>query len=77
MQGVFPDNTDCTLIPQRPVPVRGEGVLPKLFMVWAEHSTAVEKVVASLESTFVDCPTDVRGGYLRNDNVVKNWKKMN
>ncbi len=71
-RGAFPDNTDCSLIPPRPPTMEDAttGVRPKLFLIWAQDLTAVDEVVEGLERTFVNCSDDVRGGYLRNDNVV-------
>ncbi len=60
----------CPLIPPRPEPVENEDAFPKFFLVWAEDPTDVEEVVGRLENTFVDCPADFRGGYLRK---VKTW----
>ncbi len=42
----------------------------KLFFAWTQSSSEARVVMSSLESTVVDCPADVRGGYLDMDNVV-------
>ncbi len=42
----------------------------KLFFAWTLSSSEAREVMSSLESTVVDCPADVRGGYLDMDNVV-------
>ncbi len=50
--------------------VENEDAFSKFFLVWAEDPTDVEEVVGGLENTFVDCPADVRSGYLRK---AKTW----
>ncbi len=74
-QWAFPDHTDCSKIPQRPIPMTVEK-RSKMFMVLTENKPAISKVVESFEKTYVNCPADVRGGYLKNDNIVRACYKI-
>ena len=43
----------------------------KAFLIWSgDDDGETRRIVDNLVATFVNCPADVRAGYLRKDNVV-------
>ncbi len=65
----FPRVEDCSQVPDRPI-LGNVDRRSILFFSWLEEPSDVLRVVGNLAATLVDCPADVRAGYLRNDNLV-------